>query len=167
MFWQTSLLATAASVDQAFMHGPDCDVDAIWRSLHQLESLYPGFRTWFWGRTAPGIANGQRKAFVRADGNGILGIVIAKRALTERKLCTVWVAPHARHLGLASSLIDEAVDWLDTSRPLLTVPEERIDEFKAIVAARRFDMTCVLESYYRAGRKEYVFNGLLRSESTV
>lgn len=137
-------------------------MDEIWRSLSHLEAIYPGFARWLWGTVEPGLRLGSRRVFVRRSAAGLDGIVIAKRDTAERKLCTIWTAPHARASGIASDLVEEAIDWMDDPMPLLTVPEERVHEFRGLVAAFRFEPTEVLQSYYRNCKAEYVFNGRLR-----
>lgn len=140
----------------------DRPIGEVWKSLSHLEATYPGFARWFWGIVEPGLRLGSRRVFVRRSGSGLEGIVIAKRDPAERKLCTVWTAPHARGLRVATGLVAEAIDWLEDPLPLLTVPEERMPEFRGLVAGFGFEATEALPSYYRSGRTEYVFNGRLR-----
>jgi GNAT superfamily N-acetyltransferase len=135
--------------------------DEAWACLSHLVAAYPGFETWYWSKVEPGLALGSRRIFVQRSGSALLGVVIAKREREERKLCTVWTAASARRAGVASSLIAEAMDWLDVDRPLLTVPEERMPEFAGIVSMLHFERTQVLASYYRPGCAEHVFNGCL------
>lgn len=138
--------------------------DEIWRSLSHLESIYPGFGRWFRGIVEPGLLSGSRRIFVSRSSSGLDGIVIAKRCRAERKLCTVWTAPHARGSRIATSLIAEAIDWMDDPLPLLSVPEERLPEFRGLITGFGFAPTQVLHSYYRFGKAEYVFNGCLRRQ---
>lgn len=138
--------------------------DRIWPSLAHLEDTYPGFSLWYRERVIPGLATGERRLFVDMRDGSCGGVVIAKRDAHERKLCTVWVAETARGRGVAGRLMDEAIDWLEDACPLLTVPEERLNEFLALARRRRFQLTQKLPSFYRLGRAEYVFNGLLRAD---
>lgn len=136
-------------------------LEQVWLCLEHLESQYPGFRTWFWNKVAPGIEAGERRVFTHTGRDGVNGAVIAKSHGRERKLCTIWVAPAARERGIASDLVDEALDWLEDPRPLLTVPEERLAELTPLTRARGFTPTQSIRSCYRTGRVEYVFNGRL------
>ena len=77
----------------------------------------------------PGLHRGSRQIFFEDNGR-ITGVVIAKRSRAERKLCTVWVDHDAAGNGLGTALMIEAMAWLDTKRPLITVPEERVSEFE-------------------------------------
>lgn len=140
----------------------DCPMGEIWSSLTHLEATYPGFGQWLGGTVEPGLLLGSRRVFVRRSGSVLDGVVIAKREPAERKLCTIWTAPHARSSGVASGLVEEAIDWLEDPAPLLTMPEERMTEFRGLIAAFGFEPTEVLRSYYREGKSEFVFNGRLR-----
>jgi GNAT superfamily N-acetyltransferase len=138
-----------------------CDPADLWRSLVGLESSYPNFRFWFESKVVPGLYRGTRRLFIIMNVGRPIGIAIAKRE-EERKLCTVWVHEKYRRRGVACALIDEATEWLGTERPLFTVPEERLSEFQGILRRRCFAYTESARAYYRPGKVEYVFNGLLR-----
>lgn len=144
--------------------GGDSDIEAAWDVLRHLESTYPGFGRWYWGRVVPGLASGTRRIFVHTAREAITGVVIAKRGARERKLCTVWVAADARGMSVAGSLVEEASEWLGHRRPLLTVPEERLAEFLPLARRRDYELTEALPSFYRERRTEYVFNGRLRPD---
>ena len=99
---------------------------------------------------------------LRAPQVGVAGVAIAKRTSSEQKLCTLWVAPETRNDGLAARLADEAFDWLETTKPLFTVPDVRIKEFARLLNCWDFVETQVVEDMYRRTSREFVFNGLLR-----
>ena len=54
------------------------------------------------------------------------------------------------------------VDWLETTKPLFTVPDVRIKEFARLLNRWDFVETQVVEDMYRRTSREFVFNGLLR-----
>lgn len=136
--------------------------ESVFASIAHLEKTYPGFDVWLHSKVLPGMRDGSRR--VRAAfGNGhVLGVAIAKRTDEERKLCTLWVDPCARTFGIASDLANEAFDWLGTDKPLFTVPDTRLAEFRPLLSRWGFKETQVAEGAYRIGRPEYVFNGLLQ-----
>jgi GNAT superfamily N-acetyltransferase len=132
----------------------------IFSYLSHLEVLYPGFQQWYWKKVVPGLLDGSRRAFVEDDGR-ITGIVIAKFTRSERKLCTVWVDSNQAGRGIGRALMEEAMAWLCTTHPLITVPEERVPEFNALFDRWRFSLNQVVPSLYRPGFQEYVFNGTI------
>jgi GNAT superfamily N-acetyltransferase len=129
-------------------------------SLLGLESVYPGFRSWFEGKVVPGLYRGTRRLFTVMNAGRPIGIAIAKRE-EERKLCTVWVHEEYRREGVAWALVERAIEWLGTERPLFTVPEERLSEFQGILRRRCFEHAESAMAYYRPGKVEHVFNGHL------
>lgn len=133
---------------------------AVWDPLAFLQNSYPGFRKWYWRKVVPELATGRRRLFTESSGGALVGIVIAKRS-DERKLCTIWTAPAARGQGTATRLVRNALCWLGTDTPLLTVPEEDMERFEGLVRAFRFHHHASLRSFYRQGRVEHVFNGVL------
>ena len=132
-------------------------------ALVHLEQMYPGFEDWYWGKVVPGLSNGTRQLFIEERGSRIIAAVIAKAEGAERKLCTVWVHPAYTGQKIGVRLMDEAKSWLGTNKPMISVPEERVEEFRSIFIRWGFELTQVLDSYYRPGRKELVFNGILSS----
>jgi hypothetical protein len=132
----------------------------VFKALSHLEQVYPGFGEWYWAKVVPGLRDGSRCIFVQQS-NQINGIVIAKRSNDERKLCTVWVNRRLIGRGLGTTLMRRAMSWLGTTRPLITVPEERLAEFQPSFRRWEFSLDDVVDSLYRPGCLEYVYNGRL------
>ena len=132
----------------------------VFNTISHLEIMYPGFRDWFFEKVAS--APTERRVFIEESNSRIIGVAIAKRMESERKLCTLWTDPIARNSGVASKLASRAFDWLQTSHPLFTVPQERMPEFRALLAQWGFGAPRSMVGYYRENRTEYVFNGELR-----
>ena len=144
----------------------DC-LDLVRDSLRSASILYPGLDEWLRGPVAEGLTIGTRSVFLCRHRSDLLGVAIAKRTTVERKLCTLWVTETARGLGIASILAAYAFEWLGTDRPLFTVAEERIGEFRALLNAWRFSAYDTAIGQYRQGKREYVFNGALNRESPL
>lgn len=139
-----------------------CQLNQIFAELSSVHEMYPGFRKWFFEKGTISSTTEQRAVFISKIATRIAGIAIAKRCVSERKLCTLWVADDARGLDIASDLAGSAFDWLETSHPLFTVPEERISEFRGLLRSWRFSDGQALKGYYRRNKVEYVFNGTLK-----
>lgn len=138
------------------------ETDQVFEAITHMESVYPGIDVWFHNKVAPGLRNGSRKLFVENVADRIVGIAIAKRTSSERKLCTLWVAPETRNYGVAARLANEAFGWLGTTKPLFSVPDVRINEFAGLLRRWDFVETQSVEDIYRPASREFVFNGLLR-----
>ncbi|MFG1371466.1 GNAT family N-acetyltransferase [Xanthobacter oligotrophicus] len=137
---------------------------AVHERIAHLSAYYPAFDDWFWGTVVPGASNGTRLVHSVIRDERIVGVLIAKLDVFERKICTVWVDDTCKGTGMGVRLIRQACSWLGTRRPLASVPEERMTEFAAVLPRMGFELTQCLDSFYRTGRKEFVFNGRL-SES--
>jgi GNAT superfamily N-acetyltransferase len=134
----------------------------VFDSMAHLEQVYPEFRSWFDGKVSAGLRDGSRRIFVKVRGGKITAVAIAKRTISERKLCTLWVDEDMRGKGFASALAEEAFDWLGIRTPLFSVPDLHSHEFRPLLSRWNFCETQVLRDLYRPNSKEYVFNGILR-----
>jgi hypothetical protein len=138
-----------------------CQLNQVFLELSSIYGMYPRFREWFFEKGTISSRTQQRAVFVKKLGPKIVGVAIAKRCASERKLCTLWVSKDVRNLGIAAALADSAFDWLETSHPLFTIPEERLPEFQGLLRSWRFPKGQALKGYYRDNKIEYVFNGAL------
>jgi hypothetical protein len=123
--------------------------------------MYPGFADWFWGKVVPGLGR-TRRIFRVGPVSQPAALAIAKLEGGEAKICTLWVSPTERESGHGRALFGEAIQWLGVERPLFTVPEERLAEFAPLLSRFSFKRTASIESLYRAGSVEHVFNGASR-----
>ena len=57
------------------------------------------------------------------------------------------------------------MDYLETDTPLMTISEERKDEFHGLLDHYQFQLTQELCGHYAENRMEYVFNDYLTSPS--
>lgn len=148
-----------------FASAPD-ELDRIRSALSEVGDLYPGFERWFEKTVVPQIG---RTRFVLASGprDAPDAVVVAKRTVGERKLCTVWVRPSARGRSAGPLLMEEAMELLGTRRPLITVPDIRLAEFLPSFARWGFVETQRLPGRYRPDVVEHVFNGVLAPDPDV
>lgn len=137
------------------------DVVAVYSRSRHLVEYYPNFEGWFWGSVVPGLSDGTRYIETVVRHGEIVALLIAKKTVNESKLCTLWVDPQYVGSGMGVRLINAGRRWLGVEKPLATVPEERMPELKGVLEALGFEMTQVVESAYRPGKIEYVFNGSL------
>lgn len=133
----------------------------VYSCLSHLESYYPDFERWYWDTVVPGITEGTRMVRVVRRDDEIIAALIAKRECAERKLCTLWVRPDFVGHGVGVRLIEEGRRWVGEASPLASVPEERMPELGGILVRMGFVLTQKLDSFYRPGKAEFVFNGRL------
>jgi hypothetical protein len=158
-----ALLTSSDQPTKPFYHSAEAlGLPEVFEALSCVHGMYPGFREWLFGKVVA-APTGERAIFLETSGPRIVGIAIAKRSISERKLCTLWVRHDARVGGVASSLANAAFDWLGTNRPLFSVPEERISEFRGLLRTWEFAEPQALSGYYRPNKIEFVFNGILQA----
>lgn len=135
-------------------------IKRVYEALAPLEQEYPNFKRWFFATTVPGVIAGTRKIFIASFASEIAGILIIKDS-DEKKICTLRVLPEYRRMGIGRQLIQCAVQELSIDKPLITVSDEHLDEFKALFAEFGFVPTAVYINHYRQGHTECTYNGYL------
>ena len=135
------------------------EAERLWPALAPLKSAYPGFGMWYWDKVVPGLLRGTRHLFRIGGTASPSAVAIAKREAGEAKICTVWVAEAERARGHGRLLLEETIEWLGVDHPLFTVPAERYLEFEPLMRRFSFVETARVESLYRRGVVEHVFNG--------
>ena len=89
----------------------------------------------------------------------LAGILILKNTDREKKICSLRVIEKFRNKGIGKRLFEEAFEYLGTTKPLITLPEECYkDAFKRLLEKYNFTETNKLEGVYRDNRIEYFFN---------
>ncbi|XWY19577.1 GNAT family N-acetyltransferase [Bisgaard Taxon 45] len=89
----------------------------------------------------------------------IIGLMILKNHNVEKKICTLRIKDDYQKKGIGSKLFEEAFKYLNTNKPLITVPEESRDIFSKIFKKYEFQQTAALLGLYREGKYEYIYNG--------
>lgn len=138
---------------------------ALWSTLSPLKAMYPGFSVWYWSKVLPGLLRGTRHILRQGTLDRPSGIAILKRDVDENKICTLWVANADRGRGVGRELIEEAISWMGDEHPLFTVPAERYEEFRPLMERLRFKETARLQSVYRPGVVEHIYNSRLYTAS--
>ena len=135
-------------------------IKRVYEALIPLEQEYPNFKHWFFSTTVPGVVEGTRKIFIASFAYEIAGVLITKDA-NEKKICTLRVLPEYRRMGLGRKLMRCAVQELNIAKPLITVSDEHLDEFKVLFEEFGFVPTAAYFNYYRQGHTECAYNGYL------
>ncbi|MFX4238774.1 GNAT family N-acetyltransferase [Aliarcobacter butzleri] len=129
--------------------------------LEDIQRFYPEFRHWYSSKVIPGLVNGSREILTEYRDERLIGIAIVKNTQEEKKICTIKVLPEYQNKGIGIKLFKRSLSLLNTNKPFVTVPEERFNEFHKIFTYYGFQLTQILEGYYREGKKEYIYNGTL------
>lgn len=124
-----------------------------------LDVYYPDFKDWYWNKVVPSVMVGDSEIILAEQHDEAIGIALIKRG-DEPKLRCLRVKPEYTSRGVGIHLIDKSLRLLDHDKPIVTVPEEKINELSRIMVNRfDFDLCHVDKGLYRAGKLEYQFNG--------
>ena len=105
----------------------------IYSMSNHLNESYPNYANWFYEKQVKGLNNNRNILFVKNDNNDILGFCCIKSDAIEKKICTLFVHPDYRKLGISYVLLDSALEHLETLTPLITFSEEKISMFSRII----------------------------------
>ncbi len=124
---------------------------------------------WYEEKVLKGIYNGTREVALAVVNGEIAGFVIMKNEEKEKKLCTLYV----KEMYKTKTYLYEGKDWtcvpdvlfkeiyrfLGTTKPLVTIPDYKIESFGPIIKKYGWKETKRLEEgYYKEGIVEVVFN---------
>ncbi len=132
-----------------------------------LEKEYPNVREWYEKKVLPGLETGEREIILACKFTNnitldspieILGYVILKKTLNEKKICTFRVKKEYQHLGIGKKLMKASFEFLETQKPMITVSEDHIKEFESLLKRYKFNLIEKIDNLYVAGKTEYIYH---------
>lgn len=124
-----------------------------------LDVFYPDIKDWFWNKVVPSTITGNSSIVLAEEHDQVIGLSMVK-AGDDPKIRCLRVRPEYANRGVGIHLIDKSLRLLDHDKPMVTVPEEKINELSRIMVNRfDFDLRYVDRGLYRPGKLEYQFNG--------
>lgn len=134
--------------------------------LSLLTYEYPGFKAWFSDLfKAEWELKNEREIIICCKGANLAGIIILKKDVNERKICTLRVAESFKGLGIGKNLIALALEWLECEKPLITLRKSKKAEFESIFDFYGFQLEQKNFSYYKWFSTELAYNGELPPKS--
>lgn len=133
---------------------------------------YPNHKEWYFKKQLPAIIGEERNIlFARNDKNKseIISVAFLKKDKEEKKICTLYVSDKYRNLGVGTEIINKSIQWLGTTKPLITIADYKLDMFKPIIKKYNWELTEIVSGIYNENHKELCFNGTLtkNNENTV
>ncbi len=133
----------------------------IYLMTEHLNKRYPGYKEWFYNKQLQGcIAEKRNIIFIRNSKNKITVISSLKKE-EEKKICTLFVDSEYRKHGIGDILIEESLKYLETTKPLITINEDKIPMFEKIIEKYNWQLTEILNGIYTDSIREFCFNGRL------
>ena len=120
---------------------------------------YPDYYKWFYQKNIPRILNGEGDAIFYLDGFNVVGLSMMKKDELESKICTLLINEEYRKKGYSKQILEDSFEYLGTDKPLITIPENRLDEFN-IINTYEWKETKIITDYYSP---EVIFNQKIKS----
>lgn len=123
---------------------------------------YFDYKGWFFNKHLKNIIYGADRdiLFVRDIDNfdKIIGLVSLKKDNIESKICTLYVLEDYRGVGIGEMLVDEAIKFLDTNKPLITIIDYKINLFLPFIEKYDWTISNVFPKSDNYDINEFVFN---------
>ena len=116
---------------------------------------YPNYYKWYYQKNLPRIIDGNGEIIFYLDAFQIVGLSILKKTLDESKICTFLINEEYRKKGYSKLILEDSYEYLKTEKPLITIPEKRLDEFSKIIKAYGWVASETTNEYYSP---EIIFN---------
>ena len=121
---------------------------------------YPNHFRWYLEKTVPAIFRGTREVIVCKVNEKIAGVAFLKKEDNEKKICTFLVLEEFRKQGIATKLLESSFEFLETTKPLITLADYKLSMFSHIIRKYDWLQTQVLpKGFYNDRYTELVFNG--------
>lgn len=132
-------------------------LNKIYSFLELLEDEYPNFKEWYFNKIfINNIILEDRLILLKVYKNEICAVSIIKH--TEDKICTFRVTDKFQSLNIGTNLMKDTISIIGNDRPLITVSEDRINQFKSILKKFDFKLYATYQDYYKSNKIEYSFN---------
>lgn len=125
---------------------------------------YPKHKSWFYYKHLPAtlIENSGRDIIFAYDiDKKLYGTSFIKQDEEEKKICTLFVSPDARGLGVGTALVEKSMQILGTTKPMITIADYKLPMFQGLIKKYNWDQTQVVSGLYNDHAKELVYNGYL------
>lgn len=137
-------------------------INAVLILSMQVKDDYPDYKNWFQQVQVPGIYDRTRNIIIAHINDKIVGFVSLKKTPTEKKICTFYVEKNFRKNHIGQLLVTKAVDYLEETKPLITIPMDKLNEFTKIANRYDWKITDIKENLYRTTTPEVIVNGEIK-----
>ena len=126
-----------------------------------VKNDYPDYKEWYTKVQVPGLYTNERNIIIAHINAKIVGFVSLKKTPTEKKICTFYVEKNFRRNQIGTILVEKAIEFLEESRPLITIPMDKLNEFIRIANKYNWEITDIKENLYRTNTPEVIVNGII------
>ncbi len=125
---------------------------------------YPRHKSWFYQKHLPAtfVKGSGRDIIFAYDKNGkIYGTSFIKEDENEKKICTLFVSPEVRGLGIGTLLVEKSMEMLGTTKPTITLADYKFPMFEGLIKKYGWEITEEVTGLYNDKHNELVYNGSL------
>ncbi len=122
---------------------------------------YLKYQEWFFNKQLPEtLNNSKRNILFVQDNSKIIAVSCLKKDSQEKKICTLYVTPSYRRKGIGSILLIKAMEWLETTKPYITIRDYKLKMFKPFLQKYNWELTEIIQ--VNSKEKEFCYNGVLK-----
>ena len=132
-----------------------------------VKNDYPDYRKWFLDTQVPGLYDNTRNIIIAHINGHIIGFVSLKKTKDEKKICTFYVEKSYRRNKIGTLLVEKAIEYLEETKPLITIPMDKLNEFVKIGNRFNWEITDIKENLYRTNNPEVIVNGSLIEKNGI
>lgn len=133
----------------------------------KVKQDYPDYRNWFLNTQIPGLYDNTRNIIIAHINDKIVGFVSLKKTPSEKKICTFYVEKTFRRNKIGTILVEKSINYLEESRPLITIPMDKLNEFIKIGNYYNWKITDIKENLYRTSTPEVIVNGTIEEKNGI
>lgn len=130
-------------------------VNEIYLLTDYNHKQYQDYLKWYYTKNIPRVLNKTGDIIFYLDGLTVAGLAILKKDSEESKICTLMINEEYRKKGYSKELLESSFDYLGTDKPLITIPSNRVEEFRKIITAYDWKESIRTDQYLS---EEIIFN---------
>ena len=130
-------------------------IEELYQETSENEEQYPNYKKWFYETNLPRVFSKKGEIIFYRDAFQIAGLSILKKDNQESKICTFKIHHTYKKTGLSRKLLEDSFDYLETAKPLITIPQNKLLEFSKIIEDYNWVLIGSTNQYKTL---EYIFN---------
>jgi len=138
--------------------------DKLYDLTSEIEKTYPSHKVWYYANFIGYLLKNNKALIIFArnsENNEIAGVAFINKEIY--KLCTLFVNPKYRRMGIATKLLQISEDSLG-KKPFVTVSEINYPKLKKIFEKNKYILTYKVIGYYQKNIVEFCFNDFSKAK---
>lgn len=124
-------------------------------SLNNVSNYYTNFNKWLC-KVFYELHYNFRSIILSCVDNKIAGFSILKHKHGKNKICSFWVHPNYRHIGVGHNLLLHSMNFFSNNDPIITIPDFMRHQFSYFLSNDFYEINKI-NNLYNNGIAEYVY----------